>query len=54
MRKFIDSFKTPFVGSYFDIGNVLPHGHPEHWVEILGKRIFAVHLKDFRIKSLFK
>jgi len=49
MRDFIDSFKTPLVGSYFDVGNVLLYGHPEHWIEILGKRIFAVHLKDFKI-----
>ena len=49
MRDFIDSFKTPVVGSYFDVGNVLLFGHPEHWIEILGKRIYAIHLKDFRI-----
>jgi hexulose-6-phosphate isomerase len=48
MRDFIDSFKTPLVGSYFDVGNVLLYGHPEHWIEILGKRIFAIHLKDFK------
>ncbi len=49
MRNFIDSFDSPMVGSYFDVGNVLLYGHPEQWISILGKRIFAVHLKDFRI-----
>jgi hexulose-6-phosphate isomerase len=32
-----------------DVGNVMLTGHPEHWIDILGKRIFAVHLKDFRV-----
>ena len=49
MRDFIDSFNSPCVGSYFDVGNVMLYGHPEHWIGILGKRIVAVHLKDFRV-----
>ncbi|MFA5468789.1 MAG: sugar phosphate isomerase/epimerase family protein [Sphaerochaetaceae bacterium] len=49
MAQFIDSFSSDFVGSYFDIGNVMLYGHPEHWIKILGKRIFAVHAKDFRV-----
>jgi L-ribulose-5-phosphate 3-epimerase len=49
MKNFIDQFQSPFVGSYFDVGNIMLYGHPEHWIEILGKRIFAVHLKDFRV-----
>ena len=49
MKNFIDQFQSPFVGSYFDVGNVMLYGHPEHWIGILGKRIFAVHLKDFRV-----
>lgn len=49
MRDFIDSFDSPLVGSYFDTGNIMLYGHPEHWIEILCKRIFAVHMKDFRV-----
>jgi hexulose-6-phosphate isomerase len=49
MRDFIDSFGSPLVGAYFDVGNVMLYGHPEHWIQILGSRIFAVHLKDFRM-----
>ena len=26
------------------------YGHPEHWIRILEKRIFAVHMKDFRVE----
>ena len=47
MRTFIDQFRSPWVGSYFDIANVLINGYPEHWISILGRRIKAVHFKNF-------
>ncbi len=34
-------------GAYFDAGNVLVNGYPDHWIKILGKRICKVHVKDF-------
>lgn len=47
--QFIDSFKHPRLGVYFDMGNgVGVHQHPPFWIEILGKRIKRVHVKDFR------
>ncbi len=49
MRDFIDSFKSKFVGSYFDVGNVLLTGYPDQWIRILGKRIKRVHIKDFKV-----
>lgn len=49
MAAFIDSFGSKYVGAYFDTGNCMLYGHPEHWIEILGTRIAAVHLKDFRV-----
>ena len=51
MRDFIDSFGSPFVASYFDVGNCMLYGHPEDWIRVLGKRIAAVHLKDFRVNT---
>ncbi len=48
MRDFIDSFDSNAVGSYFDAGNVLLTGYPEHWIKILGKRIVRVHVKDYK------
>ena len=46
-RAFIDQFDSPLVGAYFDVANCLINGYPEHWIEILGKRIKAVHFKNF-------
>ena len=48
LRDFIDSFDSTLVGSYFDVGNVVPFGYPEQWVRILDHRIKRVHLKDFK------
>jgi L-ribulose-5-phosphate 3-epimerase len=47
---FVDQFKTPYVGFYFDIGNVLVYGWPEQWIKILGRRIAKVHIKEFSRK----
>ncbi len=48
MRDFLDSFESEYIGSYFDVGNVMLFGYPEHWINILGERIKKVHLKDFK------
>lgn len=47
-RDFVDKFNSEYVGAYFDVGNVLLTGYPEHWIRILNKRIKKVHIKDFR------
>lgn len=48
MRNFIDEIGSDFVGAYFDVGNVLINGYPEHWIKILNNRIKKVHFKDYR------
>src|SRR5579871_5091933 len=32
MARYIDEFDSPMVGAYFDVGNVLRYGWPEHWI----------------------
>jgi len=49
MRDFIDKIDSPYVGAYFDVGNILAYGQPEDWIRILGKRICKVHFKDFKV-----
>lgn len=46
--RFIDQFESRFVGSYFDVGNVMLTGYPDQWIRALGHRIARVHFKDFR------
>ncbi len=47
-RDFIDRIGHNRVAAYFDVGNALATGYPEHWISILGKRIHRVHFKDYR------
>jgi len=47
-KAFVDQFGSRHVACYFDVGNVVIQGHPEHWIEILGPRIAAVHVKNFK------
>ncbi|WP_414661619.1 sugar phosphate isomerase/epimerase family protein [Horticoccus sp. 23ND18S-11] len=47
-RSFIDTVGSAAVGAYFDAGNTLLTGYPEHWIDVLGPRIRRVHFKDYR------
>lgn len=47
-RDFLDRIQSPWVGAYFDVGNVVAWGYPEQWIRILGQRIYRVHVKDFQ------
>ncbi|HEY3398658.1 MAG TPA: sugar phosphate isomerase/epimerase family protein [Armatimonadota bacterium] len=51
LRTFIDGFESDYVQAYFDTGNVMLTGYPHHWIEVLKKRIRAVHIKDFDAKE---
>lgn len=47
MARFIDEIDSPWVGAYFDIGNVVNYGWPEHWVRVLGPRILKLDIKEY-------
>lgn len=46
-RRFVDEINHPLVGWYFDIGNILRYGWPEHWIAELNRRIVKLHAKEF-------
>jgi hexulose-6-phosphate isomerase len=48
---YVDSFNSPWVKAYFDVGNVVLYGYPQDWIRTLGKRIVKLHLKDFRFQK---
>jgi hexulose-6-phosphate isomerase len=47
-RAFLDQFSSPYIRCYFDVGNVVINGYPQDWIEILGPRVAAVHVKNFK------
>jgi L-ribulose-5-phosphate 3-epimerase len=48
MRQFIEKINSPYVGTYFDVGNVLAYSYPQYWIEILSDTIKKVHVKDYK------
>lgn len=46
-KLFLDQFKSDYVGLYFDLANCCLNCRPQDFPELLGKRIKAVHLKNF-------
>jgi L-ribulose-5-phosphate 3-epimerase len=48
--RYVDQFESPWVGWYFDVGNIVVYGWPEQWIRTLGARIAKVHLKEFSRK----
>lgn len=46
--RYIDELRSPWLQSYFDVGNVVDFAWPEDWIRTLGRRIRRVHLKDFK------
>lgn len=44
---YVDSFKSPYMAAYFDVGNIVAYGFPQHWIRTLGKRLCKVHIKGF-------
>ena len=53
LAKYIDEINSPWVGSYFDIGNHQKYGKPAEWIRTLGKRIVKLDVKDWGVKAGF-
>jgi len=51
MARYIDEFKSPWVKSYLDVGNMVFYGYPQDWLRTLNKRVVKLHIKDFRFRN---
>jgi len=49
--KFVDSFNSPWVGMYYDIGNHWKYGQPAAWVRAFGHRVVKLDVKGFSRKK---
>lgn len=45
--KYVDEFKSPWVGMQFDIGNHWKYGNPAEWIRTLGHRVVKLDIKGF-------
>src|SRR5512137_873300 len=44
--EYLDAINSEWVGWYFDIGNAGRVGPAERWIQVIGKRLFRIHIKD--------
>lgn len=46
--EYVDSFKNPLLGAYFDCSNMVKYGvAPAEWIRKLGKRMFKFDFKGY-------
>jgi L-ribulose-5-phosphate 3-epimerase len=46
--EYVDAFKSPYVGAYFDASNMLKYGVPAaEWIRKLGKRMLKLDFKGY-------
>ena len=46
-RHFVESFQSPWVKAYYDIGNHVRFARPEDWILTLNSLIVKIHVKDY-------
>jgi L-ribulose-5-phosphate 3-epimerase len=46
-RHFVQSFQSPWVKAYYDIGNHVRFAPPEDWILTLGDLLAKIHVKDY-------
>jgi len=51
MVRYLDEFESPWIGAYFDVGNIVNYGWPEQWIRILGERVLKLDIKEFSRKK---
>ncbi len=51
MERYVDEIDNPWFGAYYDVGNNVRWGVPEHWIEILGDRIGKLDIKEWDEKK---
>lgn len=44
---FVDSFNSPWVGMYYDLGNHWKYGRPSEWIRAFGRRCVKLDVKGF-------
>ena len=54
MKRFVDEINSPWVQVYFDVGNVVRWGWPQHWIEVLGSRVKKLDIKEYDLNIAMK
>ena len=52
-RDYLDEIDSPWVGAYFDIGNMQKFAPAEEWIWTLGSRTVKLDVKDWGVETKF-
>ena len=51
--QYVDEFKNPVIGAYFDTGNMVKYGvPPATWIRMLGRLMIKLHLKSYSASAV--
>jgi hexulose-6-phosphate isomerase len=50
--EYLDAINSEWVGWHFDIGNAGRVDPAERWIQVIGKRILRIHVKDYSAKPV--
>jgi hexulose-6-phosphate isomerase len=51
LKAYLDAIDSPWVGSYFDIGNHRKYGDPAAWIRTLGRHVVKLDVKDWGVAN---
>ncbi|MCG8601994.1 MAG: sugar phosphate isomerase/epimerase [Verrucomicrobiales bacterium] len=51
VERYVDEVNHPWFGAYFDVGNNVRWGVPQHWIQVLGDRIGKLDIKEWNEKK---
>lgn len=54
MLRYVDEIAHPWVGVHYDVGNIMRWGVSEHGIEVLGKRIGKLDIKEYSLDKAMK
>lgn len=54
MLRYVDEIADPWVGVHYDVGNIMRWGVAEHGIEVLGKRIGKLDIKEYSLDKAMK
>jgi L-ribulose-5-phosphate 3-epimerase len=54
MLRYVDEIAHPWVGVHYDVGNIMRWGVAEHGIEVLGKRIGKLDIKEYSLDKAMK
>lgn len=54
MLRYVDEIAHPCVGVHYDVGNIMRWGVAEHGIEVLGRRIGKLDIKEYSLDKAMK